>query len=66
MKKQDSRVLYAGYADKIEGRDNSWKLIADTEEDRKKALEDGYTAFSTTTFDYEPEKNRPRTPRGEP
>jgi hypothetical protein len=50
MKVQNARVLYAGYADKIEGRDNSWKLIADTEEARKKALEDGYTAFSTTYF----------------
>ena len=49
MKDQNSRVLYAGYADKIEGRDNSWKLIADTEDARKKALEDGYTAFSTTS-----------------
>jgi uncharacterized protein (DUF927 family) len=63
MKDQNSRVLYAGYADKIEGRDNSWKLIADTEDARKKALEDGYTAFSTTSFDYEPEKGKPEPVR---
>jgi uncharacterized protein (DUF927 family) len=63
MKKQDSRVLYAGYADKIEGRDNSWKQIEDSEEARNKALDEGCTAFSTTTFDYEPEKNRPEPVR---
>lgn len=63
MKIQNSKVLYAGYADKIEGRDNSWKQIADTEDARKKALEDGYTAFSTTSFEYEPEKGKPEPVR---
>ncbi len=63
MADQNSRILYAGYADKIEGRDNSWKQIEDTEEARKIALDEGYTAFSTTSCDYEPEKNKPEPVR---
>ena len=36
MKSQEMRIMYAGYADRVEGRDNSWKVIPDSEDARKK------------------------------
>jgi len=59
MKDQEMRIIYAGYADRVEGRDNSWKVIPDSEVARKQALEDGYTAFSTTSFSYEQVDEKP-------
>ena len=59
MESQEMRIMYAGYADRVEGRDNSWKVIPDSETARKQALEDGYTAFSTTVFSYEPVDGKP-------
>ena len=59
MKDQNLRLLYAGYAGKIEGKAGYWVAIPDTEESRKKALEEGYTAFSTTSFSHEPEAGKP-------
>lgn len=59
MEKENFKILYAGYADKIDGKDKSWKVIQDNEDSRKIALEDGYTAFTTTSFSYEPEAGQP-------
>ena len=59
MKDQNLRILYAGYPGKIEGKAGYWVAIPDTEESRKKALEEGYTAFSTTSFSHEPEAGKP-------
>ena len=66
MESQEMRIMYAGYADRVEGRDNSWKVIPDSEAARKQALEDGYTAFSTTSFSYEPADGRPEPIRHGP
>ena len=46
------KCIYAGNPDK--GR--PWIFIRDTAEAKAKAIEEGYSAFSTMSFDYEPEK----------
>ena len=49
------KYIYAGNPDK--GR--PWIFIPDTAEAKAKAIEEGYSAFSTMSFDYEPEKGKP-------
>lgn len=47
--------IYVGHADPPH---SSWKFIPDTPEERQRAIEDGYTAGSTMSFEYEPEKGK--------
>ena len=54
------RYIYAGRANEPYG---SWKLIPDTPEERQKAIAEGYTAISTMSFAYEPEKGKPEPVR---
>ena len=47
--------LYAGRSDHPHGL---WKFIPDNPQSRQEALDQGYTAFSTMAFAYEPEKGK--------
>ena len=49
------KCIYAGNPD--QGR--PWIFIPDTAEAKAKAIEEGYSAFSTMSFDYAPEKGKP-------
>lgn len=53
------KFIYAGNPDKKV----KWSFIADTTEARSKAVEDGCNAFSTMSFDYEPEQGKPEPTR---
>lgn len=58
MENSKSRILYAGNIDDRTGKGPFWKVIADTEESRMKAIQEGCNAFSTTSFSYEPENEK--------
>lgn len=58
MQSKSSRIIYTGYADRVDGVDNSWKVIEDTKEARVKALADGYTAFTVHSLSHEPDENQ--------
>ena len=45
-------------------KNNTLIFIEDTPESRLQALDKGYTAFSTTSFAYEPEKGKPEPRSG--
>lgn len=53
------KFIYAGNPDKK----IKWSFIPDTTEARSKAVEDGCNAFSTMTFDYEPDQDKPEPTR---
>ena len=53
------KCIYAGNPD--QGR--PWIFIPDTAEAKAKAIEEGYSAFSTMSFDYAPEKGKPEPTR---
>lgn len=55
-----NKFVYAGAPDRGYG---PWVFIEDTPESRLQALDEGYTAFSTTSFAYEPEKGKPEPVR---
>ena len=48
--------IYVGHSDPPH---SPWKFIPDTPEERQRAIKDGYTAASTMSFAYEPEKGNP-------
>ncbi|UQZ90636.1 hypothetical protein C4J81_16050 [Deltaproteobacteria bacterium Smac51] len=60
MNDNEIRYIYVGRADKPYG---PWDMIQDTPEERQKAIAEGYTAFSTMSFAYEPEKGKPEPVR---
>ena len=55
-----NRFVYAGTPDRGYG---PWTFIEDTPESRLQALAEGYTAFTTTSFAYEPENGKPEPVR---
>lgn len=56
---ETAKFIYTGNPD----RSMTWKFIMDTVEERAKAIQEGYSAFSTMSFDYEPEKDKPEPTR---
>ena len=50
-----SRFVYAGIPGPGGG---PWKFIEDTPESRSQAIDEGYEAFTTTSFNFEPEKGK--------
>ena len=51
----NKKILFAGYSDSKMNQAGNWKEIPDTEEARQQALRDGYTSFSTTSFEFNPQ-----------
>ena len=50
-----NRFVYAGVPGAGGG---PWQFIEDTPESRSQAIDEGYKAFTTTSFDFEPEKGK--------
>lgn len=55
-----SFFIYVGYSDQpIAGHKPPWQFIPHTSETLQQAIQDGYTAISTMSFEYAPEKGKP-------